>query len=375
MARKKKLKVDEKLNNKIELFIKNISSDMYFKSELISDSMSFDWVTEIAFACPYIDNTIRNPKLSLIKEEDVVKIEKARKISVASVKDLSKHTQFIDKVDKVTNEVEPSKILIERYEDTFNIYENRFIYTLVNNMMRFVSRKESELNKFQSKKDQFIEYSGETFTDDEKINIELKINSKAIPKGKSNDDFEDEIDIVKKKVKKIKDYIASWKKSDMIQALEKAHVSFVTSPIKKTNIILKNPNFQIAMKLWTYIQTYDFQENSTSKDGLDTSGNDILKNILDDSFLMDFYVLDSISHLKREQKEKLAKYAIIMIHQQIKRTVSLLINSGMDITDEEIVSIISNEIKSEKLRRVIGTNDVKKKFKDAMDEYLERIQN
>ena len=39
---------------------------------------------------------------------------------------------------------------------------------------------------------------------------------------------------------------------------------------------LKNPNFQIAMKLWTFLQTYDINDNDESKN-LDTEGNDMLK--------------------------------------------------------------------------------------------------
>ena len=57
------------------------------------------------------------------------------------------------------------------------------------------------------------------------------------------------------------------------------------------------------MKLWTFLQTYDINDNDEYKN-LDTEGNDMLKGILDDSFLMGYTVLDSISSSKREQKRK-----------------------------------------------------------------------
>lgn len=59
---------------------------MYYQSDFSSDSFDFNWVDEIEFACPYLDNIVTNPKVALIKEEDVVKIEKAKKVSVASIK-------------------------------------------------------------------------------------------------------------------------------------------------------------------------------------------------------------------------------------------------------------------------------------------------
>ncbi len=375
MARTKKLTLDEKLNAKSDTFIKKIDSEMHFQSELTNDSMSFEWLDEVEFSCPYIDNIVRNPKVALITEEDVVKIEKAKKTSVASIKDLSRHTHYIERIDEKTQEVRPSKILIERREETFNTYENRFVFTLINNLLKFVERKSLALEKFESQNTKDLEYAASTTTDVERVTIKLKISAMELPRGKGENDFQKEIEEIKKRIKKVKDYISSWQRSDFVESLEKAHVAFVTSPIKKTNVILKNPNFQIAMKLWSFLQTYDLNDNETSKGGLDTSGDNTLKSILDDSFLMDYYVLDSISYLKREQKEKLSRYALVMIHQQIKRAVAILMNSGITITDEEILQIISSEIKNESNKRLVGSEDVKKKFKSMMDEYMERTQD
>ena len=37
--------------------------------------------------------------------------------------------------------------------------------------------------------------------------------------------------------------------------------------------------------------------------------------------------------------------------------------------------MIAKEINREKNNRLIGVNDVKRKFKNALDEYLERVQD
>ena len=107
----------------------------------------------------------------------------------------------------------------------------------------------------------------------------------------------------------------------------------------------------------------------------ETSGNNLLKEILDDSFLMNYFVLDSIVSSKKNQKEKLAKYAVIMIAHQVQRAISLLLRSGIEISDEEILSMISAEIKNEKSRATVDNTDIKKKFQKIMDEYLERTQD
>jgi hypothetical protein len=242
-------------------------------------------------------------------------------------------------------------------------------------LFRFIIKQESLLENFETKNSRILEYAGSTNTGNEKVNIELKVSSNEIPKGKGADDFKDEVDSIKSRVKKIRYYIAGWRRSEFIESLDKAHVSFVIPPIRKTNVILKNPNFQIAMKLWAFLQNYNSKDDDNSKEGLDTEGDNILKGVLDDSFLMNYVILDSICSSKKEQKEKLAKYAVIMINQQIKRIVSLLLNSGVEIADEEILGMVSIELNNERSKRLVGSEDVKKKFKNAMDEYLERAQD
>lgn len=375
MTKDLNIQVDQKLRDKTYIFKDKMNSAMYYRSELNNDSMSFDWLKEIEFACPYIDNIVRNPKLFLIKQNEVVKIEKAKKITVESVKDLSKHTHYIEKIDKKTNEVQPSKILISRQEETFNIYENRFLFTLLDNLIRFVSKKEILIESIDVKNSKTLEYAASTTTGGERVNVELKVSSGEIPKGSDGNDFAKELENIKQRMKRVKDYISGWRRSEFYKSLDRAHIAFVTSPIRKTNTILKNPNFQIAMKLWSYIQAYNDKADDNASNSLDTEGNEILKGILDDAFLMNYYVLDSISSSKKEQKEKIMKYAVLMISGQVQRAVSLLLNNGIEITDEEILKLISSEIKDEKDRRLVGSADVKKKFKSAMDEYLERTKD
>jgi hypothetical protein len=375
MAKLSKLVVDEKLKKNCESFLKGINSQMRYQSNLSGDSTSFEWVDTIEFVCPYIDNIVRNPRVALINEEDVVKIERAKKISVDSVKDLSKHTHYIEKINEETNEVQPSKILITRREETYNTYENRFIYTLITNLSRFMITKEAFLEDFETKNDKVLEYAGSTSNNIERINIELKVTSYSIPEGSGADDFAKELEEIRKRVKRIRDYISSWRRSEMYSSLEEARVPFVVPPIRKTNLILKNPNFQNATKLWEFLQTYDFNEfEDTSKEGLDTTGNDIMKAILDEAFLMDYFVLASISPSKREQKEKLIKYVMTSLNLHIKRVVSILLDYGIDISEKELLNMISIEINEEKNRRLASTKDVRDKFKTALEEYLEKMQ-
>ena len=353
-----------------------MKSDMHYKASFSGDLMSFEWVDEIEKACPFIDNVVRHPKLTLIREELTVKTEKSKKITVASVKDLSRHTNYIEKIDKKTQDVQPSKILDIRNEETYNIYENRFLYTLIDQMNRFILKKEDLLNNFVMQDNKILEFAASTTTNIDKVDIEVRITSEGLPKEMKDKKIEEEIENVKKRIKRIKEYVNSWYKSELIKALEKEHVSFINPPIKPTNIIKKNPNFQVAVNLFGFLQRYDYQDkDDNNSGGIENDGDDKLLDFLKQSFLVDYLVLDSISKLKREQKDKLSRYAVLMASEQINRTLELLKNSGIDVSKDELLSLISKELNKPKKNRLVGVEDVKNKFKSAMDEYLERTQD
>ena len=45
---------------------------------------------------------------------------------------------------------------------------------------------------------------------------------------------------------------------------------------------------------------------------MEQDGKNPLQEFIDHSFLIDYFVLDSISKRKKEQKEKMSKYAILI---------------------------------------------------------------
>lgn len=366
---------DKYASEKSEKFVKNINSDMHFKSEFSANESNFDWLNEIEFALIYLDNIVRSPRVILVNEEEVVKVERAKKITVASIKNLARNTHFIEKIDDETKDVQPSKILEVRSEESYNTYENRFIFTLIDMLTRFIAKQEEALKDLKNDNSKKLQYAASTVVGGEKITIELNIDSKEVTKLGNDKETQEKIKEIKERIKKIKQYLTYWNRSEFIKNLIKARASFVIPPIKKTNLILKNPNFQVATKLWEFLYAYGLNDQDETRDGLDTNGTNTLKEVLDDSFLTQYFVLDSISQSKREQKEKLSKYAVVMLKQQVQRSVSLLLNSGVKITDEQILEMIAKEIKNERNKKVVGKNDVKKKFMSVMDEYLESTQN
>ena len=368
------LKANKEIKDTRDDFLKNLDSKMDYRSLYKSDFLVFDWIDEMEFACPYIDIVVRNPKLTLIQEKNVVKVERAKRINVDSVKNLAKNTHYINKV-KENNEVEPKKILEVRNEETFNIYENRFLYTLIDDMTRFIRTKEEILNNFEITDNKRMEYAASTVANGEKIKFEVVVTSESLPNQKIDKKLADEIAKAKKRLKRIKDYISSWYRSPMMKQLEREHVKPIKPPLKKTNITLKNPNFRIAARLWDFLRMYDLEDRNSSNQNANLDDSiDLLKGFLDHSFFIDYAVLNSMNTKKRVQKKLMSEYALVILTEEVHRIVSLLVSNGMKINDEELLGIIAKEIKSEKKERFAGSDDVKKKFQSAIDEYLERTQ-
>ena len=363
------LEVDEQLKIKSSNFIKNIKSGMHLTSDVNSDINDLEWLEIIEEVCPYLDNIVRAPKVALVSESEVRKIEKAKKTGVESVKDLSKHTDYIDKIDPVTGDVQPSKILVVYREETFNTYENRFIYTLILTLLRFLTEKEELLKDMKPKNEKLLQYSASTSNGKEKVKVDVKISTKPTRLGSDDNDLEKELNSIRKRIEKMKKFINSWLASELITSLQKQHAILVMPPIKKTNLILKNPNFQMATKLWNFLYSVDESKNSNIN-GLDSKGDELLRGILDDSFLMDYYVLDYISIDKKKQKDSLCKYALLMIMNQVQRAVDILLQNGIKISEQELLRLLSTEIEKKANISQLGSQDIKNKFKKEMDEYL-----
>ena len=143
----------------------------------------------------------------------------------------------------------------------------------------------------------------------------------------------------------------------------------------RENLYRKEADLFFESQGTTDLNNYDYEDRDEEKDNIDNDGNDILKGFLDHSFLIDYFVMDSMTAYKREQKKNMSKYAVILLTEEIRRIVSLLLSSGYKITDEELLNMIAKEINKEKSERLVGVDDVKKKFKSALNEYLERVQD
>ena len=97
--------IDVNLKLRKEEVTSKLESDFSYKSNYLGNLLNMEWLERIEKTCPNIDTIVRRAKIALIKETEVVRMEKSKKITVESIKDLARHSNYIDKYDPETNEI------------------------------------------------------------------------------------------------------------------------------------------------------------------------------------------------------------------------------------------------------------------------------
>src|SRR5574344_354931 len=237
--------------SRVDQFSSNVHSDFSLEANNEKTEVNFEWLDIMEESIRYIDNILRNPNRFIVNEEEIVNVEQARRITVESIKHLARHTNYIQKIEE-NGDVKPSKILNINKDESFNTYENRFIYTLIQNMNDYVMIKKKTLIASSSDKDvKKCTYNGISEVAGEKVNINLSLDTRKISKKNDGNDGENTL---AERIEKLELNIHDLTNSDVYKTLAKSHVARILPPIKKTNLILKNTNFQYAMKLWDFLQ-------------------------------------------------------------------------------------------------------------------------
>lgn len=348
--------------SKKKSFDHSVKSTLNVTRHVNSGVYDDEWLTKMEETIRYLDNILRNPNRFIVNEEEIVKIELARRITVDSIKHLSRNTNFIQKYDQDTGEVKPSKILNINKEESFNTYENRFIYTLINNMKMYIDRKKKENIEGTFKKEKkALEYRGTAKVNKEKLELSLQIKSDLNDDNAKGDD-------ISARITKLEEKITDLCSAPTYKDLARLHVSPVTSPIKKTNLILKNVNFQYAVELWNYMQTHmePSSKNQNKKDGYEDNG--ALKQMMNDSFMLDYLIMNSMDEEEEKPKEELQNMVA-------SNTVNQLLSISDNLSVEDVMKLIGDEYVKVKYQKVVDTSAIAKKYKEAIELYMAKDHN
>lgn len=353
--------------NLIKEFNDNLSSTLNIKKDYDKTELSLEWITIMEDTIRYIDNILRNPNRFIINEEDIVKIELARRVTVESIKHLSRNTNLIQKFDKKTGEVKPSKILNINKEESYNTYENRFIYSLIQNMKSYINFKKKSFEKVaKAKDDKKLTYEGISKIGSTKYKISVIMESSLDEDSKDENNVEN----ILKRIEKLEHRITDLTSSEVYKTISKLHITLVTSPIKKTNVILKNTNFQYALRLWNYMQEHMNDDTKNVKEVKDEKIEGKLKNYQDEEFLLEYLIMNLYSNGKQEKKGKKKEISKKIVNSMLQKLLE------MDSLDKkEILDLIDKYYTVIKYKNVVNDKEIHDKFKIAIKKYTDKFDS
>ena len=352
--------------SKVDKFDASLKSSYSLASNYEKIEADFAWLDIMEDTIKYLDNILRNPNRFIINDEEVVNVEQARRITVESIKHLAKHTNYIQEIED-NGDVRPSKVLNINKDESFNTYENRLIYTLINNMRTFIDFKVSKNITASSLKDEKkCEYTGVTKIGAEKVSYSFVLNAKTDVDKK--DGFRNGMS-VEQRIARLKLRISDLTNMPVYVALAKEHVAKVIPPIKKTNLILKNTNFQYAMKLWDFIQNYIKDEDTVVRDKKLIEEDLNLKEMLDDVFLLNYLAVSSINNEGNLDVQARAETVESLTNKMIEKIVQL----NADLPVDKMLESIGEKIAVVKNKKEASLAELEKKYNERIQLFVDKI--
>ena len=355
--------------NKIKNFNTKISSSLDVEIESTKPRVEKLWISKMEDTIPYLEKILTAPTKLIINEEEVVKIEKIKKVTVESIKHLSKNAGLIEDVEE-NGDVKPGKLLNVFKEETLNTYENRFIYTLIQKMMYTTKKELEKIKKEKSnaaKELKKINYNAKTMCGKDKVELQLCMASSTDTSNR-NDEMQDTID----RMEALYKTIISLTLTTTYQTWVKEKVSIIQPPLQKNNVILKNVNFQYAAKLWDFLinemdkkSDEDLELENKSKKFKETGR---AKKMIDETFLLDYLILQDIDNPQKRKEHKKE-----LMERIIANMVEKTLDVNENLTEEQLKNVVSKQYKIIKYKHQATNKEVQEIFKKYISKYVEKV--
>ena len=210
-----------------------------------------EWISMIEDSLDAINTIIENPRRFITTEEEVVPVSLAKKISADSVRHLSRNTQFLAPSDD--GDVHPTRILNVSTVETYDLYENRFIYHLIQRLLTFVDKRTDVIfwstgNEIRNR------FKMHSKIDDAYEEIEYNVEMTVKNRQSFAENDADNMDVFMR-IDRVRRLVMALRGASFCQIMNGC--SAVRSPIQRTNLIMKDPNYRKCYQLWQFMERYD----------------------------------------------------------------------------------------------------------------------
>lgn len=230
---------------------KNVLSHNNFTQSVQMDE---DWILEIEAAINSVEQIVHRPRKFIVDNETLLDVARVRRTTTKTVRHLTTHSQYVNNYDKESGEVTPKKLLSVEMEEDIAIYENRFVCSLINNLIKFVELRNDEIkdkiesfNQTNINMESNFTYGGSNFS----CNIDLKVSDPIENENKNDGNLE-----LYERIQQLRRRLRMLQSTEFFKLLGKCKP--VRPPIQKTNLLMKNVDYNNCYKLWLFISSYKY---------------------------------------------------------------------------------------------------------------------
>ena len=296
-----------------------------------------EWISVIEDSLDAINGIIEKPRRFITTEEEVVPVSLAKKISADSVRHLSQNTQFLAPSDD--GGVHPTKILNVNMAETYDLYENRFVYHLIQRLLTFVDKRTDVIfwSTGNEIRNRFTMHSkiGDAYEEIE-YNVEMTVKDRQNFAENDADNMDTFM-----RIDRVRRLVMALRGSSFCQIMKGC--SAVHSPIQRTNLIMKDPNYRKCFQLWQFMERYDkvgysIQVKDSALAFDDEYLTQMYTNLINNYAVFKSLVSDdrNLTELASEQREP-------VVPKFIKEIEEELVDS-CDIPDVEVRKVFVEEV-------------------------------
>ena len=233
--------------------IQKAENEFQFSNRRCEKVIDPKWVDAIDEALTGFQNIISNPRNVIKEEELVVNVAYAKKGGSDVVRHLAQHGNLVSSYDYDTHEVKPNKLMQKLRDDSADLYENRFVYTVLESAHQFVRIRYEAL--FDAMGDEFgakLKMQSDLDCASETIHFDMFMHIK---------EKESVLEIDEKSGDMLASVARLYRVLTMFMATpfaqQMARLPRVKGTIVKTNVLKKNTDYKAINKLWEFLKQYD----------------------------------------------------------------------------------------------------------------------
>ena len=328
--------------------IANADNQIQFSNRREVKSVDPVWVENIEASMEAFQHIIAMPRQEFKEDELIVNVAYARRTGQDVVRHLSSHAALVEDYNEEDGTVRPSRVLQKYREESLGLYENRLVFTALEQAYHFTKIRHDAL--FGAMGDQFgakLKVTSNMESATELVHMDLFLHIRSTESMLETDEKNRDIF---NRISRLYRLLGVFMSSPFAQQL--AQFDRVKGAIHKTNILKRNPDYKAAVKLLEFLRSYDqvgyviavVEQNPTVSE---TFEKDIYHNILFNYLILKGYLEDEESRrlpvLRKPRQRKLKPKFIKQVIEEL--------TEDYDLPDVEVRKIIIEELTNEQLMK------------------------